>query len=153
MSKGRKHNKKKKNLSSEKSGNFNQSLTFKKNKKYLLPLVLNTVLFFGIYSILVRVSEAIMMITLWTYFALTIAFSFTYIIYNRGFSRMNITPEMLPASMSAEEKNEFIENGKHRLEKSKWMLLIIFPLIMTFLFDTVGMYLIEPLLDLTSSIS
>ena len=153
MSKGRKHNKKKKKISSENSVAFNQSAAFKKNKKYLLPLILNTVLFFGLYSILVRVSGTVMMITLWTYFALTIAFSFTYIIYNRGFSRMNVTPEMLPASMSAEEKNEFIENGKQRLEKSKWMLLIIFPLMMTFHLDTVGMYLIEPLLDFTSSIS
>ena len=66
---------------------------------------------------------------------------------------MNVTPEMLPASMSAEEKDEFIEDGKRRLEKSKWMLLIIFPLLMTFIFDTVGMYLIEPLLDFANSIS
>lgn len=152
MPKGRK-NKKKKTTAPVESKNEKRNAAFKKNKKYILPLIINTILFFGVYSFLVRLSKDIMMITLWTYFALTLIFSFAYIIYNRGFSRMNVTPEMLPASMSAEEKDEFIEDGKRRLEKSKWMLLIIFPLLMTFIFDTVGMYLIEPLLDFANSIS
>ena len=94
----------------------------------------------------------IMMATLWTYFALTLIFSFAYIIYNRGFSRMNISPEMLPASMSSEEKDEFINNGKQRLENSKWMLLIIFPLLMTFILDVAIIYVIEPLIEFANSI-
>ena len=151
MSKGRKHNKKKKQNSVESQGE-RKNAAFKKNKKYILPLILNTILFFGLYSVLVNLSETVMMITLWSYLALTLGFSFTYIIYNRGFSRMNLTPDMLPASMSMEEKNAFIEDGKLRLERSKWMLLIIFPLLVTFILDVVGMYLLEPLLDLANSI-
>ena len=152
MSKGGKHIKKKKKPVETGSSDFKKSESFKKNKKYLLPLILNTVLFFGLYSFLVNISEFVMMATLWTYFALTLGFSFAYIIYNRGFSRMNVTPEMLPSSMSFEEKTEFIEDGKRRLERSKWMLLIIFPLLVTFILDMVGIYLLEPLLDLANSI-
>ena len=153
MPKGRK-NKKRKQPSSVQtlSPAQRKQAAFKKNKKYVLPLIINTILFFAIYSVLVRQSKDIMMATLWTYFALTLAFSFAYIIYNRGFSRMSVTPEMLPASMSPEEKEEFIENGKVRLEKSKWMLLIIFPLLMTFIFDIVGIFLLEPIIEFANSI-
>ena len=153
MPKGRKSKKRKHSASIQSlSPSERKQANFKKNKKYILPLVINTILFFGVYSVLVRQSKGIMMATLWTYFALTIIFSFSYIIYNRGFSRMSVTPEMLPASMSAEEKEEFIENGKVRLEKSKWMLLIIFPLLMTFIFDIVGIFLLEPIIEFANSI-
>ena len=153
MPKGRKNKKRKSPLVSAEEKNFAKSESFRKNKKYLLPLILNTILFFGVYSVLVRISELTMMIALWTYFALTIVFSFAYIIYNRGFSRMNVTPEMLPASMSIEEKNAFIEDGKMRLERSKWMLLIIFPLLMTFILDVIGIFLLEPLFEFANGIS
>ncbi len=151
MPKGRK-NKKRKTVATVESKNERRSTAFKKNKKYILPLIINTILFFGVYSFLVRQSEKIMMITLWVYFALTLIFSVAYIAYNRGFSRMNLTPEMLPASMTKEEKEAFIEDGKVRLEKSKWMLLIIFPLLMTFILDVIGIYLLEPLMSFANSI-
>ena len=118
---------------------------------FLIATILASVIVCGTYRFLLE--RAYFEIVLMAYIIIETVAIAAYLIYNRGFSRMNVTPEMLPASMSAEEKNEFIENGKQRLEKSKWMLLIIFPLIMTFLLDTVGMYLIEPLLDFTSSIS
>ena len=152
MPKGRKGKKRKHSSVQPISSTERKQAAFKKNKKYILPLVINTILFFGVYSVLVRQSKGIMMATLWTYFALTIIFSFSYIIYNRGFSRMSVTPEMLPSSMSPEEKEEFIENGKVRLEKSKWMLLIIFPLLMTFIFDIVGIFLLEPIIEFANSI-
>ena len=156
MSKGRKHKKHKKPasaLSPLEESRARQKAAFKKNKKYILPLVINTIAFFAVYSVLVAQGEAIMMITLWTYFALTLGFSGAYIIYNRGFSRMNVTPEMLPSSMSAEEKAAFIDDGKQRLEKSKWMLLIIFPLLMTFILDTFIIYIFEPIVSFANSIS
>lgn len=156
MSKGKKHKKHKKSTEIESplaEKRARKRADFKKNKKYILPLVINTVVFFVIYTILVAQSVAIMMATLWTYFALTAGFSAAYVIYNRGFSRMNVTPEMLPNSMSAEEKEAFINDGKARIEKSKWMLTIIFPLLMTFILDTLNIYIFEPILNFASSIS
>ena len=147
MPKGRKNKKKKAHVNNYELKHERRNAAFKKNKKYILPLILNTILFFAVYSVLVRLSETVMMVTLWTYFALTIGFCVVYILYNRGFSRMNVTPEMLPSSMSIEEKEAFIHDGKVRLEKSKWMLLIIFPLLMTFILDVLGIYILEPLMS------
>ena len=156
MSKGRKHNKKKKNTGREAeiselaAKKARQKAAFKKNRKYILPLILNTVVFFGLYSYLVS-KPKFMMPTLWVYFALTAGFCFAYVIYNRGFSRMKLTPDMLPASMSAEEKAAFIADGQERIEKSKWMLTVIFPLLMTFILDILNMYILEPMLELADS--
>ena len=40
--------------------------------------------------------------------------------------------EMLPDTMSAVEKAEYINDGKARLERSKWMLSVIIPLLVMF---------------------
>jgi len=84
---------------------------------------------------------------LWVYFALTLGFSIAYIVYNRGFSRKNLTLDMLPDTMSDAEKQAFIDDGNERLDKSKWMITIIFPLIMTFMIDIVVLFMMEPLID------
>ncbi len=56
------------------------------------------------------------------------AFLFTYIIYNRAFTRDNVTPEMLPDSMNEEQKQAFIQSGVDRKRKSKWMIIVLFAL-------------------------
>lgn len=56
------------------------------------------------------------------------AFLFTYIIYNRAFTRDNVTPEMLPDTMSEEQKQAFIQSGADRKRKSKWMIIVLFAL-------------------------
>ena len=154
MSKGKKHVKKKHPTAREVERSElaikkeKRDAAFKKNKRFIFPLIIHTVVFFALYSYLVNVSEAVMMATLWCYFGLTAAFCLAYIIYNRGFSRLNVTPEMLPASMSIEEKTAFIEEAKLRIEKSKWMLTVIFPLIMTFIIDILNMWIFEPMMEL-----
>ena len=63
------------------------------------------------------------------------AFLFTYIIYNRGFTRDNITPDMLPDTMSEQQKADFIQSGKDRKRKSKWMIIVIFALFVPLAID------------------
>ncbi len=67
-------------------------------------------------------------------------FLIAYIIYNRGFTRDNITPEMLPDTMSEHEKLAFIQSGVERKRKSKWMIVVLFaafvPLAIDFLILT-----------------
>ena len=65
MPKGRKHKKKKiDNREGEQSElslkKERQRAAFKKNRKYILPLVLNTVVFFGLYSYLVEQPKLMM---------------------------------------------------------------------------------------------
>jgi hypothetical protein len=119
---------------------------FKKNRKYMILLVVNTAVLVSLYAFLVK--QPYYMVALWAYLALTVGFSSAYIIYNRAFSRKGVTPEMLPDTMSDAEKAEFIADGERRMEKSKWMLTIIFPLVITFLFDTFILYVIEPLFNI-----
>ena len=66
-----------------------------------------------------------------------------YIVYNRGFSRRGVTPEMLPDSWSDEKKEEFIENGKRRLNDSRWMLIFIVAFLVTFLVDAFNMFVLS----------
>ena len=66
--------------------------------------------------------------------ALTV-FALAYIIYNRGFSRKGVTVDMLPDEWSEEKKLELVENGKRRLQRSKWMLVLIISLSFTFVVE------------------
>ncbi len=68
--------------------------------------------------------------------------AFVYIIYNRAFSRKGVTEEMLPLEWDIEKKREFIEDGARRLAKSRWMLMGIIALIVTFVVEAVTLFLI-----------
>lgn len=73
----------------------------------------------------------------WLAFA---GFLLAYMIYNRGFTRKGITAEMLPDSWSAEKKEEFIADGKRRIERSKWMLSVLIPLTVTIAADAIYLF-------------
>ena len=68
-----------------------------------------------------------------------------YVIYNRGFSRKGITRDMLPSTMSEDEKTKFIEDAKRRSDRSRWLLIIAFAFIFTFAFDAFDLFVIEGL--------
>ena len=143
MSGGKKHRKKKRDFETIEASELIKRQNKQKNKKYMLLLVANTLVLTSLYMYLVKTQY--MMIALWTYLALTVGFSATYIIYNRGFSRKGVTRDMLPDSMTDIEKDEFIADGDRRLARSKWMLTVIFPLVMTFCLDLFVLYILEPL--------
>lgn len=65
-----------------------------------------------------------------------------YIIYNRGFSRKGITVDMLPAEWSEEKKLEFVESGRVRLERSKWLLIFIISLLFTFIAEAFALFVL-----------
>ena len=119
-----------------------------KNLRYLLFLALNTILFFGVYRVLLHYAELandavysfyIMVL----YMVLLVGFVLAYLIYNRFLYRKNLTPDDLPDTMSAEEKQAFLEDGKKRLEKSKWMMLFIFPLALVLLLDAADLFIFD----------
>lgn len=72
--------------------------------------------------------------------------AFIYIIYNRALSRKGVTEDMLPVEWDIEKKRGFIEDGKRRLEKSRWMLVCIIALIVTFVVEAVTLFVL-PLFD------
>ena len=71
--------------------------------------------------------------------ALTV-FIFVYILYNRGMSRKGVTEDMLPREWSREMKTEYIEDGKRRLKKTEWMLMLIMGFVFTFVFELLELW-------------
>ena len=119
-----------------------------KNLRYLLVLALNTVLFFSVYRVLLYYADlaenayysfCVMLL----YMAALVGFVLGYLIYNRFLYRKNLTEEDLSDEMSAEEKREFIADGKRRLERSKWMMLFIFPLALVLLMDAAELFIFD----------
>ncbi len=99
----------------------------------LLCLIAVTMVVFCVYRFLIE--RYYFEYVLIAYMSVAAAVIFSYVIYNRGFSRKGLTPEMLPDTMSKEEKEEFIEDGKRRLRKSRPLLILIFAFAFTFIFD------------------
>lgn len=121
-----------------------------KKTRYILPLCINTVLFFAVYRVLLFYAEMTeetfySFLVMVLYMALLLGFVLAYIIYNRFFYRKGVTPEQLPAEWSEAKKQEFIEDAVRRTERSRWMLTVIFPLVVTFFIDTVDLFIIDTL--------
>ena len=120
----------------------------KRTRRYVILLIVNSVLFFALYKTLIFYAERTdetfySFVVMIFYMALLLGFLLAYFIYNRFLYRKNLTPEQLPDTMSPEEKEAFIADGRERLEKSRWMMLIIFPLVLTFLFDAVDLFILD----------
>ena len=108
------------------------------NWKLLLTLVVNTAVVFSIYRVAMNYSW--FKIVLGIYLFATAGLAIGYTLYNRGFSRRGVTADMLPDTMSAEQKCEFIADGERRMKKSKWMLTLLIPLLLTFTYDLLELF-------------
>lgn len=105
----------------------------------LLLLIGNFIVFFALYILGMHLNATVTFIV---YGVVLAAVSFSYVMYNRGFSRRRVTYEMLPSDWSDEKKREFIEDGKRRLEKSKWMLTLIIPLVAIYAYEVIDIYIV-----------
>lgn len=108
------------------------------NWRNLIMLVGNTIIIFGIYRF--AMDTKYFLYVMGGYLAALTALVFAYVIYNRGFSRNGITIEMLPDTMTLEEKEKFISDAAERRIKSKWMLTVIFPFIFTFGYEVLELF-------------
>lgn len=101
----------------------------------LAGLVITTAAIFGFYRLMMS-SRFFGMIMI-GYIAVCTVAVFTYVFYNRGFSRKGLTEDMLPDSMTKKEKKEFIEDGERRLKRSRPLLIVIFAFAFTFIIDAI----------------
>ena len=108
------------------------------NWKLLLTLVVNTAVVFSIYRVAMNYSWFKIVLGIYLFAAAGLAIGYT--LYNRGFSRRGVTADMLPDTMSAEQKCEFIADGELRMKKSKWMLTLLIPLLLTFTYDLLELF-------------
>ncbi len=112
-------------------------------KKLLTQLVLHSALIIPLYFVLAAKLHFPYLHVI--YLLAGAALGIIYVIYNRGFVAKNAKPEELPDRMSAEEKRAFREDGIRRARNSRWMLTLIIPIILTFLFDAAILYLFPSL--------
>jgi uncharacterized membrane protein len=121
----------------------------KEKLRYLLMLTVNTILFFFVYRVLISYGELTgetfyAFLSMVLYLALLFGFGLAYLIYNRFFYRHGIKREDLSAEWSEAQKDAFLSDAAQRMERSKWMLTIILPLLLTFLIDAFQLFILEP---------
>lgn len=108
--------------------------------KKMLVLVVNTALLTAIYFICNRNGFWLIFPI---YASVLAILALVFVIYNRGFSRKGLTAEMLPTDWSEEQKQEFLRDGENRLARSRWMLYLIVPLLLSFLFDFAYLWILD----------
>ena len=79
---------------------------------------------------------------MWGYMIALAVLVIAYIIYNKGMYLKGVTEEMLPDEMSLEEKRALIDGAKRRLERSKWMIMLIIGFIFTFAVEAVLLFVL-----------
>lgn len=115
-----------------------------KSKKELVLLVICCLIFMLVYFSAVNIPVPIISFTVTgLYMLATAVFIVVYIVYNYAFTRKDITPEMLPDDWDDEKKAAYIQKGKDRAQKSRWMIFVIFPLIVTFIADILYLFVWE----------
>ncbi len=112
----------------------------------IVVLILLSVVVFGIYRTLTKYYY--FELVLIAYMVIETVFIVIYLIYNRGFSRRGITPDMLPLEWSEEEKERFISSGKERIKKSRWMLVIILAFMFTFAIDIIELFVVPTIVGM-----
>lgn len=123
----------------------------KTRKKAILVGIFSLISLFVYYGITGMDIPALQFAVMTVYMVAFAALLIAYIIYNRAFTRKGVTVEMLPNAWSDEEKKEYIEDGKRRIERSSWMLMIIIPLLITFIAEAMYLFvwlgLLEPMIS------
>lgn len=118
--------------------------------RLVLLVLLNTVVFFGIYAYFVMRRNVNWLF--WVYFGLFLALGVAYVLYNRAFADASANMFNLPAEWSEERKRAFLDARDTRKRKSKWMLLFIFPLALSLMFDIIYLFFGDTLSSLFDSV-
>ena len=113
-------------------------------KKHMLMLLGNTVLLMLIYFWVPMQFEFAYMPMIYLFIGAVLVLY--YVIYNRGFTGKNITPEMLPDTMTQKEKEEYLADVADRERRSRPMLMVIFPVIITLLVDLFRLFVLDGLI-------
>lgn len=108
------------------------------NFKLALTLAALIIVFIAVFRLLKLYDLYLVAIVIYT--AVTLATAIYYIVYNRGVLSGKVTPDMLPAEWSAEQKQAMIDDIAARHKRSKWVLLILIPMIFVFGFELLELY-------------
>ena len=123
-------------------------MTKRQKATYALLLLVNSILFFALYRAMLLLASMAdnalpSFVVMVAYSLLLLGFGLAYLIYNRFFFKKGLTKDQLPSTMSEEQKEAFLLDGETRLARSKWMLLIIIPLLVTFFVDALDLFVLD----------
>lgn len=79
---------------------------------------------------------------MWGYMIALAVLVLAYIIYNKGMYLKGVTEEMLPDTMTPEEKRALIDGAKLRLKRSRWMLVFIIGFVVTFAVEAMLLFVL-----------
>lgn len=111
------------------------------NWKRALILVLSTVVSMGIYFFLT--STPLWKVAVLAYIVIASVLIIAYFIINRAFTGSGVTYEMLPDTMTHKEKEEYLADVADRERRSRPMLMVIFPIIVTLLVDLFRLFVLD----------
>ena len=118
----------------------------KEKKKLMFYLLANSAILITLYFFL---SEALQFLYIAPiYLAVGAGLGIYYVIYNRGFVAKNATPDMLPDTMTLAEKQAFLQDAKERLHRSRWVLTILIPIVLTLMADMIYLYLLPQIKEM-----
>ena len=110
-----------------------------KAARRMLILIANTIGFGALYYILPALGFIYMP---HVYLVAGGGLSIWYIIYNRGFDLKGKTPDMLSDALPLEERQKLIRESEERFERTRWVLLILLPILLVFLIDMIYLFMI-----------
>ena len=90
----------------------------------LLVLILNFILLFALYQLLLRAESVVGM---YLYLIAAAVLSVVYYVINRGFGKPITDPALLPEEWSYKEKCDYVDLVNSRHEKAKKLLFCLLP--------------------------
>lgn len=111
------------------------------NWKRALTLAITTIVSMGIYFFLT--STPLWKVAVLAYIAIASVLIIAYFIINRAFTGSGVTYEMLPDTMTHKEKEEYLADVADRERRSRPMLMVIFPIIVTLLVDLFRLFVLD----------
>ena len=110
------------------------------SKKVMLYLLANTALLIALYYAIPALTRFSYMPQI--YLMVGAVLGIYYVVYNRGFAGKGVTPDQLPDTMTLEEKQKFIDDSRERMQKSRWVLTVLIPILVTYMIDMFYLFVI-----------
>ena len=112
------------------------------NWKRALILFVSTAFAMGLYFFLMNIYSLWKFVVI-AYVAVASVLIIAYFIINRAFTGSGVTYEMLPDTMTRDEKEEYLADVADREKRSRPLLLVIFPIIITLLVDLFRLFVLD----------
>lgn len=119
----------------------------KKNLRTLGLIVLNFVILFGVYQVLLKLESLVGTVL---YLLAAGALAVAYYVINRGFGSPTEDASALPADWSPVKKEEYLESRRAAHERAKKLLYWLLPLILVLGIDFIYLFLGDTLRALFS---